>query len=417
MTNLQINGDRLWQSMMDSARIGATSGGGLSRLALTDLDREMRDLFVGWCEDAGCSVTIDLLGNISARRSGRDEVSAPIAFGSHLDTQPLGGRFDGVLGVLAGLEVMRTLQEAGYVTGMPLELINWTNEEGSRFAPAMLSSGGFAGVFDIEYVLSRRDRDGKTFGDELRRIGYAGSQPIGRPLSAYFELHIEQGPILESKGKLIGVVNGGQGAKWYEITVKGNSGHSGATPMRLRRDALVGASQMIAHVDEMVRQHEPEGVATVGLVEVKPNSRNVVPGEVFFTVDLRHPRADALARMDRELRRKLGKVAASHDLDLEISLIWDSEPARFNSCCISFVREAAKAGGYSSFDVISGAAHDAIYVSKVAPTAMIFVPCKGGVSHNEAESIEFDHAVAGANVLLHAILNCDRHLSGAGKLT
>lgn len=413
--NLRIDGDRLWASIMETARIGGTEKGGIRRLTLTDPDREVRDWFRAACEAVGCSVTVDTMGNIFARRPGRDPALPPIAIGSHLDTQPTGGKFDGVLGVLAGLEVLRTLHEAGIETDAPIEVIDWTNEEGSRFAPAMLSSGVFAGAFDQAYAYAREDREGHRFGEELARIGYMGDAPCGdHPLSAHFELHIEQGPILEAEDRVIGIVTGVQGMRWYEVSVIGRESHAGTTPMPMRRDALLAAARMIEAVNAVALRHAPLAVGTVGLIESRPNSRNVVPGEVFFTVDLRHPDDGVLEQMEQVLATKIPAIAGAAELEAEFWRVWDSPAVRFDAACIDTVRQAAEELGYPAREIVSGAGHDSAYIARVAPTTMIFVPCAGGLSHNEAESIEQAHAVAGADVLLRAVLETDRRLHGRG---
>ena len=330
--NIAIDGDRMWATIMETAQIGATPKGGICRLTLTDLDRQVRDWFRAKCEAAGCTVSVDDMGNIFARRPGRDPTLPPIAIGSHLDTQPTGGKYDGVIGVLSGLEVLRTLNDQGYETNAPIEVIDWTNEEGSRFAPAMLSSGVFAGVFDTAFAYAREDRAGEKFGEELTRIGYKGDVPCGsHKLGAHFELHIEQGPILEDEAKTIGVVTGVQGMRWYEVTVTGTEGHAGATPMRLRRDALVAASRMVVAVNQIGLDHAPEAVATVGLLESRPNSRNVVPGSVFFTIDLRHPNDAVVAAMEAEMRAQFERIAADGSVEMAIECVWDSPAVRFES--------------------------------------------------------------------------------------
>jgi N-carbamoyl-L-amino-acid hydrolase len=358
---------------------------------------------------------VDEIGNMFARRPGRDDSLPPICIGSHLDTQPTGGKFDGILGVLSGLELLRTLHDTGYETNAPIEVINWTNEEGSRFAPAMLASGVFAGVFTKDYAYSREDRDGLRFGDELDRIGYRGPVPVGqRQLGAHFELHIEQGPILENEDKVIGVVTGVQGMRWYEVTVTGRESHAGSTPMRLRRDALRGAARMIEAVIA-VGDATADAVATVGLVEVRPNSRNVIPGEVFFTIDYRHPDDAKIGVMETAARAAIERIAAELKLEVKLDAIWDSPAVKFDPACIDAVEAAAQANGFSHRRIVSGPGHDSAYIARVAPTAMIFVPCREGISHNEEESIEFDHAAAGANVLLRAVLDYDRSLEQPGK--
>jgi len=410
--NIAIDGDRMWDTIMETAQIGATPKGGICRLTLTDLDRQVRDWFRAKCEAAGCTVTVDDMGNIFARRPGRDPSLPPIAIGSHLDTQPTGGKYDGIIGVLSGLEVLRTLNDQGYETNAPIEVIDWTNEEGSRFAPAMLSSGVFAGVFDNAFAYAREDRSGQKFGDELVRIGYKGDVPCGsHRLGAHFELHIEQGPILEDEARTIGVVTGVQGMRWYEVTVTGTEGHAGATPMRLRRNALLAASRMVAAIDAIGWAHAPDAVATVGLLENRPNSRNVVPGSVFFAIDLRHPSDAVVAAMEVEMRAELERIAAQANVEIAIECVWDSPAVRFDADCIAAVRRAAEAGGYGHRDIVSGAGHDSAYIARVAPTTMVFVPCEKGLSHNEAEHAEKADVIAGANVLLRAVLETDQRLA------
>ncbi len=414
MRNVRIDGDRLWATLMETGRIGATPKGGLCRLALSEEDRQVRAWFRAACEAAGCTVEIDAIGTMFARRPGRDPTLAPICIGSHLDTQPTGGRFDGVLGVLAGLEILRSLQASGYETNAPIEVVNWTNEEGSRFAPAMLASGAFAGVFEEAAVLATRDRAGITFGEALDAIGYRGDLPLGgRPMSAMFELHIEQGPILEREACTIGVVTGVQGMRWYEVTVTGTESHAGPTPMAMRRDALVGAAEVVRLVREVGRAQAPDGVATVGLMEVRPNSRNVVPGEVFLTIDLRHPKEAALDAMEAQLRQGLAERLDAQGLGLACDCIWNAPPVPFNADLIGHVRAAAARLGLAHRDIVSGAGHDAANVAKVAPTTMVFVPCRDGVSHNEAEEATPEDCAAGAAVLLDAVLAFDAGLAQA----
>jgi len=406
MRNLTINGERLWQSLMEMAKIGATEKGGVCRLALTDLDREGRDLFIKWCQEAGCTVTVDRMGNIFARRPGKNPKLAPVLTGSHLDTQPTGGRFDGVYGVLAGLEVLRTLNDLGYETEAPVEVVVWTNEEGSRFSPPMVGSGVFAGVFDLKYGLERPDNlTGVTMGAELDRIGFAGPEPVGgRKVGAYFEAHIEQGPILEDQRKPVGVVTGAQGQRWYEITVIGQEAHAGPTPMPKRRDALVGAARMIDAVNRIGLAHPPYACATVGFAQVSPNSRNTIPGRVFFTVDFRHPDDATLTAMDKELRAACAEIAGAIGLEVEVKEFWYFPPTPFDRACVESVRGATEALGYPHMDIISGAGHDAVYMARVAPTAMIFVPCVGGISHNEIEDAKPEDLAMGCAVLLNAVL-------------
>ena len=403
--NLRIDGGRLWDSLMEMAKIGATDKGGVCRLALTDLDKQGRDLFVAWCEAAGCSISVDKMGNIFARRPGRNNDLPPVVTGSHLDSQPTGGRFDGVYGVLAGLEVVRTLNDLGVETERPVEVAVWTNEEGSRFAPAMVASGVFGGVFDLDYGLSRADQDGKTMGEELERIGYAGSEAVGgRPVHAYFEAHIEQGPILEDEDITIGVVTDAQGQRWYEATLTGVESHAGPTPMRARKDALLGAARVVELVNAIGLKHAPLACATVGMMNVFPNSRNVIPGRVFLTVDFRHPEDDILAQMDADFRDGIAEIADGIGLDLALEQIFYYAPIHFDEDCVGAVREGAKACDYSMREIVSGAGHDACYLAGVAPTSMIFIPCIDGISHNEVEDAKPAWVTAGADVLLHAVL-------------
>ncbi|WP_395712137.1 Zn-dependent hydrolase [Reyranella sp.] len=401
--NLRIDSDRLWSSLMELARIGATDKGGVCRIALTDLDRQGRDLFVRWAKEAGCSIRVDKVGNVFARREGRDPAKLPVMTGSHLDTQPTGGKFDGAYGVMAGLEVVRALNDSGYVTEAPIEVAVWTNEEGCRFAPAMVASGVFGGAFELDYALSRTDRDGVSFGDALKAIGYDGSEPVGgRKVGAFFEAHIEQGPILERESRTIGVVTGAQGQRWYEISWTGMESHAGTTPMEGRRDALVGAAELIVALRRIGER--PNGRSTVGVLESQPQSRNTIPGRVFMTVDLRHPDNDELDRMDAELRAAAADIARRHRLEAAIDQIWHFPASPFAKELVESVRRGALQAGYAHMDIVSGAGHDACYVSRVAPTAMIFVPCKDGISHNEIEDATQQDAAAGCQILLHAMV-------------
>jgi beta-ureidopropionase / N-carbamoyl-L-amino-acid hydrolase len=407
-TNLTINQMRLWDSLMETAAFGGTPKGGIKRLTVSDEDKRVRDWFKAACEKLGCTVVVDEVGNMFATRPGKRSDVLPIAMGSHLDTQPTGGKFDGVLGVLGPLEVMRTLVEMGYESNAPLMIVNWTNEEGSRFAPAMLCSGVYAGVFTPEYAYTREDRQGIKLGDELQRIGYKGPHKAGSiKFSSMFELHIEQGPILEAEEKVIGIVTGVQGMRWYEVTVKGQESHTGATPMGLRKNALLGAARMIDAIHQVGMAHLP-GVASVGLIENRPNSRNVVPGEVFFTVDLRHPDENTLDKMEATYQAALPKIAAELNLEIEEKRIWNSPAVKFAPELIQCVRNGVAQAGFPSRDMASGAGHDAAYINRVTPTTMIFVPSLGGISHNESESTTPEECAAGTQVLLNAVLAHDK---------
>jgi len=405
LSNLRIDSARLWDSLMEMAKIGGTPKGGSKRLTLTDLDKQGRELLTKWCEAAGCTVTIDRMGNMFARRLGTDNTLPPVMMGSHLDTQPTGGKFDGVLGVLGALEVIRSMNDLKIKTKHPVEVANWTNEEGSRFAPAMVSSGVFAGVYTEEFAYSRVDAEGKTLGDELKRIGYQGELPTGgRPIHAFFELHIEQGPILEVENKDVGVVTHGQGQRWYEIKLTGFESHAGSTPMPRRKDALLGAARIVERVNQIGLTHAPLAVATVGMLNPYPNSRNVIPGEVFMTVDFRHPEEPTLIAMDKALADGVKTITDAIGLSFEIKEVFNYKPVAFDKGCVDAVRRAAQHFGYSHRDIVSGAGHDACYIARVAPTSMIFTPCVDGISHNEAEDISEEWASMGTNVLMHAVL-------------
>jgi N-carbamoyl-L-amino-acid hydrolase len=411
MTNLKIDPERLWDDLLETAKIGGTPKGGICRLTLTDLDRQVRDWFKARVEALGCSVTVDDMGNMFARRAGQRADLPPIAMGSHLDTQPTGGKFDGALGVLAALEALRTLHQAGYETFAPIEVVNWTNEEGARFAPAMMASGVFAGVFTRDWATARQDRGGETFGKALDKIGYRGPEPCGQhKLSAFFELHIEQGPSLEMQSKDIGVVTGVQAMRWYEATITGQDSHAGTTPMPRRHDALLAAARLVEAINASARHH-PGAVGTVGLLEVKPGSPNVVPGEVFFTIDLRDPEADVLDQMEIEIGAAGERAVRELGVEIAIETIWNQPAQPFDRACVAAVQRAADLSGFASRTMISGAGHDAAYVARVAPAAMIFVPCRDGISHNEAEHTSKAQCAAGAQVLLQAVLDYDRQLA------
>ena len=403
--NLKVNGDRLWDSLMEMARIGPGVAGGNNRQTLTDADGEGRALFRKWCEDAGCEMGLDKMGNMFALRPGEDPDALPVYVGSHLDTQPTGGKYDGVLGVLGGLEIVRTLNDLGIRTKHPIVVTNWTNEEGTRYAPAMLSSGVFAGVHTEAWAKDRVDAEGKRFGDELKRIGWEGDEPVGtRKMHAMFELHIEQGPILEAEGKDIGVVTHGQGLSWTQITVTGKDSHTGSTPMPMRKNAGLGMARILEKVDEIAWSHAPHAVGAAGHIDVYPNSRNVIPGKVVFTVDFRSPEHAVILDMEARLKVAAQEICDEMGLGLEIEKVGGFDPVTFDEGCVTAVRNAAEKLGYSHMNIISGAGHDACWVNQVAPTSMIMCPCVDGLSHNEAEDISREWAAAGVDVLLHAAL-------------
>ena len=403
--NLRIDPARLWDSLMEMAQIGPGVAGGNNRQTLTDADGQGRHLFAGWCKAAGMTMGVDTMGNMFATRAGTDAAALPVYIGSHLDTQPTGGKYDGVLGVLGGLEVIRTMNDLGIKTRHPVVVTNWTNEEGARFAPAMLASGVFAGIHTEDYAKARTDLDGKVFGEELQRIGWVGDETVGaRKIHAMFELHIEQGPILEAEGKDIGVVTHGQGLWWLEITLMGKDAHTGSTPMAMRVNAGLGMARITERVHQIAMSHQPNAVGAVGQVKVFPNSRNVIPGKVVFTVDIRSPEQAKLDLMRGEVERAAHAVARELGLGIEIEAVGHFDPVSFDPGLVKVVRAAAEKLGYSHMDIVSGAGHDACWINRVAPTTMIMCPCVGGLSHNEAEEISPEWAAAGTDVLLHAVL-------------
>jgi len=405
---LRINGERLWQSLKDMARIGATDAGGCNRQALTDADRAGRDRFVSWCEAAGCRVTVDEIGNLFARRPGRGTNAPSLCAGSHLDTQPTGGKFDGVFGVLAALEFVRTLNDSGVVTRHPLEVAVWTNEEGARFSPAMTGSGVWAGVFQLEDAYARCDREGRLLGDELARIGYRGVAPArARPLRGAFEVHIEQGPVLETEDKQIGIVTGVQGMRWYDVEIEGHASHAGTTPMPLRRDPIRGAARVIQCLYRLAESIGSDARVTFGDLCAEPGARNTVPARLTLAVDLRHPDQATLDEMETALQRVVERECDETGTRRSTRVERDSPAIDFDPACVRAVRSAATSLGYRSRELVSGAGHDSVYLARVAPTAMIFVPCAGGLGHNEAESAELGDLEAGANGLLHALLERD----------
>lgn len=403
--NLRINADRLWDSLMEMAKIGPGVAGGNNRQTLTDADAQGRTLFKKWCEDAGLEMGVDAMGTMFAKREGTDPDALPVYVGSHLDTQPTGGKYDGVLGVLGGLEIIRTLNDLGIRTKHPIVVTNWTNEEGARFAPAMLASGVFAGVHDLEWAYGRTDAEGKRFGDELERIGWKGDEPVGaRKMRAFFELHIEQGPILEDEGTDIGVVTHGQGLWWLQVTIEGKDAHTGSTPMPKRRNAGLAMARVIELVHEVAMDYQPNAVGAVGHVEVYPNSRNVIPGKTVFTVDIRSPDEKTLNTMRARIEAGIATICDAMDLSFSVEPVGHFAPVAFDKDCVKAIRDAAERLGYSHRDIVSGAGHDACWINQVAPTAMVMCPCVDGLSHNEAEEITRDWARAGADVLFHAVV-------------
>lgn len=403
--NLKINGDRLWDSLMEMAKIGPGVAGGNNRQTVTDEDGEGRHLFKKWCDEAGLTMGVDKMGTMFARREGTDPDALPVYVGSHLDTQPTGGKYDGVLGVLGGLELIRTLNDLDIKTKHPIVVTNWTNEEGTRFAPAMLASGVFAGMHELDWAYDRTDAKGLKFGDELKRIGWLGDEEVGaRKMKAFFELHIEQGPILEAEGKDIGVVTHGQGLWWLQVTLTGKDAHTGSTPMPMRKNAGLGMARMTELVHQIAMSHQPDAVGAIGHCDVYPNSRNVIPGKVVFTIDFRTPHQEVLDAMKARFEAEAPKIAEELGLAMEIEVAGHFDPVTFDEGCVSAVRNAAERLGYSHRNIVSGAGHDACWINRLYPTAMVMCPCVDGLSHNEAEEISKEWAAAGADVLLHAVL-------------
>lgn len=404
-SNQRIDGKRLWDSLMAMAEIGATPKGGVRRLTLTDVDKRGRDQFRAWCEALGLQVRVDAIGNMFARREGRDPNRLPVLFGSHLDSQPTGGKFDGALGVIAGLEVMRSLNDLNITTEAPIELVNWTDEEGSRFGHSLMGSGTWAGIYGLDKTYALKDADGVTVGEALEGIGYKGEHPAKPfPADAYFELHIEQGPILEREGKEVGVVTGAQAQVWYDAVVTGQDAHAGTTPPSARKDALLTAARIIELVDRLMRERGDDGRGTVGWLQVVNASRNVVPGEVRFSIEFRHPETTVIEELAERFPALVQEIAAANRTPLELTQLFKIPHQPFDPGCVDLVRQASARLGYSTREIISGAGHDAVYVARSVPTAMIFTPCKDGLSHNEAESIQPEEAEAGAQVLFQAIL-------------
>jgi N-carbamoyl-L-amino-acid hydrolase len=403
--NLRINGDRLWSSIHEMAEIGPGVAGGSNRQTVTDEDAQGRKLFQKWCEDAGLVMGVDQMGTMFMRREGTDPDALPVYVGSHLDTQPTGGRYDGVLGVLAGLEIVRTLNDLDIKTKHPIVVTNWTNEEGTRFAPAMMASGVFAKQFTQDWAYAKTDADGKTFGEELERIGWKGDEEVGsRDMRAFFELHIEQGPILEAENIDIGVVTHGQGLSWTQVTITGKDAHTGSTPMPMRKNAGLGMARVLELVDEIAWSHKPDAVGAAGHIEVFPNSRNVIPGKVVFTVDFRSPELDVINDMENRLAVGARKICDEMGLEIGLEKVGGFDPVEFDEGCVTAIRNAAERLGYSYRDIVSGAGHDACWINRCAPTAMVMCPCVDGLSHNEAEEISKEWSTAGAEVLFHAVV-------------
>ena len=404
-TNISINSERLWDTLMTMAKIGPGIAGGNNRQTVTPEDGEARKLLQKWSEDAGMTMKVDQLGSMFFKREGTDKNALPVVIGSHLDTQPTGGKYDGVLGVLAGLEIVRTLNDLNIQTKHPIFVVNWTNEEGSRFPPAMMASAGYAGIYGVDTLLSAKDAEGNIFGDELDKIGWKGSEPVGaQKFHCYYELHIEQGPILETEGIDIGIVTHGQGLKWLEFKLNGKEQHTGTTPMNVRKDASLAMSEIILAVNNIANQNQPNALGSVGHIEVSPNSRNVIAGETLFTVDIRSPDIDKLNKMEKELEKAANEICRKYNIEINIKQIGGFDPVKFDEECLDHLRTNAKKFGYSYKDIVSGAGHDACWINTVVPSAMIMCPCVDGLSHNEAEEIKPEWAYSSTNVLLHSAI-------------
>ncbi|WP_224484109.1 Zn-dependent hydrolase [Robertkochia aurantiaca] len=402
---MRVDGSRLYERLMQMAQIGGTPKGGVCRVALTDEDKRGRELFVKWCREAGCSIHTDALGNIFARREGRDSSLPAVLIGSHLDSQPTGGKYDGVYGVLAGLEVIETLNRYEHLTDSPIEIVSWTNEEGARFTPAMIASGVFGGAFTLDYAYSRKDDQGKSLKEELGRIGFLGDDPVGaREYKASFEVHIEQGPVLEANDVPIGIVTGVQGIVWYELTIKGQETHAGPCPMSMRKDPVQGLVKALGAIYQLGAAHGEEARVTIGKLHAEPGVVNTVPGNLDLTIDLRHPSGEKLKQMQEGLNKIISDLERDTGLDFGLQQIWKADPVHFDSGCIEAVRQAVVELKLDAKEMVSGAGHDAVYVANKVPTSMIFIPCKDGLSHNEAEHADKEHIIAGADVLLHAVL-------------
>jgi N-carbamoyl-L-amino-acid hydrolase len=404
-SNLQIDSARLWDTIHETAKFGATPKGGVRRLTLGPEDKQVRDWFRKACEAAGLEVQVDALGSMFGLRKGRDMSKPPIGVGSHLDTQPTGGKFDGVLGTLAALELVRTLNDAGIETEVPICVCNWTNEEGSRFAPATMASAAYAGDYTTDNILARTDAAGMSVGEALDSIGYRGNEAVGaRKFGAFVELHIEQGPLLEAESKTIGVVDRGQGIIWYDGKITGFESHAGTTPMPMRRDALATLAEIVLAVERIAKAHGPNAVGTIGEAVIAAPSRNVIPGEIAFTVDIRSPDSKILDAIDRDLRSAIAEIALRRKAEITLDAIWRKEPTVFDTRLVDAVEGSARMLGYSHRRITSGAGHDACNMANVVPAAMVFVPCKDGISHNELEDATQADCAAGANVLMHTVL-------------
>ena len=404
-TNISINSDRLWDSLMTMAKIGPGIAGGNNRQTVTVEDGEARKLLQKWSEDAGMTMKVDELGSMFFKREGTDKNALPVVIGSHLDTQPTGGKYDGVLGVLAGLEIVRTLNDLNIQTKHPILVVNWTNEEGSRFPPAMMASAGYAGIYEVNTLLSAKDAEGNIFGNELDKIGWKGSEPVGsQKFHCYYELHIEQGPILETEEVDIGIVTHGQGLKWLEVKLSGVEQHTGTTPMNVRKDTSLALSEIILAVNHIANKNQPNALGSVGHIEVSPNSRNVIAGNSLFTVDIRSPDINKLVKMENELKQMTTDICKKYKIEFEMDQIGGFDPVAFDKECLNNIRNSAKKFGYSYKNIVSGAGHDACWINTVAPSAMIMCPCVDGLSHNEAEEIKPEWACSSTNVMLHAAI-------------